>query len=178
MSCTAVALNPRSWKTCSPVSKSCSRTFGFTILIWPVISLLLRPTSKGRNLQWLRPSPCNGGGLKEGWGSHGSQRIRRAARNPSVKPPPHLHRLSTDCVNDWKSNPYDRPFNSDLCRDKALAAQTLVVAVEFGHLRGSVIASSSVFVCVVLPSNKTSVDIDKYRETVTTLPLVIVVFWR
>src|SRR5215469_6064596 len=30
MSCTLVALNPRSCKTCRPVSKSCSRTFGFT----------------------------------------------------------------------------------------------------------------------------------------------------
>jgi hypothetical protein len=36
--------------------------------------------------------------------------------------PPHPHRLSTERVNDRTSEPYDRPFNSNLCRDKAEAS--------------------------------------------------------
>jgi hypothetical protein len=51
------------------------------------------------------------------------------------------------------------------------------VVVEFGHLRGPATFASSVFVCVMPPSNETSVDIDKYREIVTALPPLVRCVW-
>jgi hydroxyacyl-ACP dehydratase HTD2-like protein with hotdog domain len=49
--------------------------------------------------------------------------------------------------------------------------------LDFGNLQRTVTAPASVFVCFMLPSNETSVDIDKYREIVTALPPLMRCVW-